>query len=83
MKKKDLTYNIRSSLKLIETENSIDPKEQEQKYNHALIHLRKRSKLLTEQDKAFALKVLHFNKVVKSKEIDEVADLIKYFIRKA
>ena len=82
MSKKQRTYSILSSLKLIKAENEESKEVKEKTYNHALIALRKKNLLLTKEDKNFASKILHFNKVVKSKEVDEIADIIKFLIRK-
>lgn len=50
-------------------------------YNKALIALRTQFKRTSESDKKVAFKMMHFNKLVKSKYQDEIVHIIKMYLK--
>ena len=58
-------------------ENNLDTN----KTNDFLIKLRSNNIYFTKENKPLSFKVLHFNKVVKSKEIDDIVVMIKSYLK--
>ncbi len=50
-------------------------------YNKALIALRTQFRQITEDNKKVAFKMMHFNKLVKSKYQDEIVNVIKMYLK--
>lgn len=58
-------------------ENNLDTK----KTNDFLIKLRTNNLFFTKNNKVLSFRVMHFNKVVKSKEIDDIVVIIKSYLK--
>lgn len=50
-------------------------------HNSALIHLRRQNLLATKGNIQFQNKIKHFNKVVASKDIRMIGNIIRYYLR--
>ncbi len=79
-KKKYLTSQVINLLPFSRDLTTTD-KEKEKFYNDALIKLRAAFRKVSDNDKKAAFKMMHFNKMVKSKYQDEITNVIKMYLR--